>query len=118
MMLPIKSLMILSSLLALSACATPDPITITETKFIEKDIPVPPRPEAVNLADVDFSVITAENLDEFLEANTESEGSLVFVAITVRGYENLSLNTAELKRYIEQQQAIIVYYERQLVSDK
>jgi hypothetical protein len=37
--------------------------------------------------------------------------SLAYIAISVKDYENLSLNFAELKRYIEQQKQIIVYYE-------
>jgi hypothetical protein len=36
---------------------------------------------------------------------------MVFFAISVPHYENLSLNLAELRRYIEAQQGIIVYYE-------
>jgi len=118
MMHQTKFLMILSSLLVLSACANPQPTTVTKTEFVERNIPIQPRPGRVELNDVDFFVVTADNLDEFLAQNTKSQGSVVFVAMTVRGYENLSLNTAELKRYIEQQQSIIVYYEKQLVSEK
>jgi len=33
------------------------------------------------------------------------------MAISVRGYENISLNLADLRRYILQQKEIIVYYE-------
>ena len=32
--------------------------------------------------------------------------------ISVKDYENLALNFAELRRYIEQQKQIIVYYEQ------
>jgi hypothetical protein len=31
--------------------------------------------------------------------------------MTIKGYENLSLNVAELRRYINQQKSLIVYYE-------
>ena len=33
------------------------------------------------------------------------------MAISVRGYENLALNTEELRRFIKQQNQLIVYYE-------
>jgi hypothetical protein len=33
------------------------------------------------------------------------------VAFSVKDYENLSLNIAELRRYIGQQKEIIIYYE-------
>ena len=32
--------------------------------------------------------------------------------MSVRDYETLALNMAEIKRYIEQQKQIIIYYER------
>ena len=38
-------------------------------------------------------------------------GPDAYIAISVKDYENLSLNFAELRRYIEQQKEIIVYYE-------
>jgi hypothetical protein len=33
------------------------------------------------------------------------------MAVSVQGYENMSMNVQELRRYILQQQATIVYYE-------
>tara|TARA_R100000544_G_scaffold27374_1_gene14248 strand:- start:683 stop:835 length:153 start_codon:yes stop_codon:yes gene_type:complete len=36
----------------------------------------------------------------------------LFYAISVRDYETLALNMAEIKRFIEQQKQLIVYYEK------
>ena len=36
---------------------------------------------------------------------------ILYIAISVKDYENLSKNFAELRRYIEQQKQIILYYE-------
>jgi hypothetical protein len=36
------------------------------------------------------------------------------LAISVPHYENMSLNLSELRRYIEQQQSIILYYENSI----
>jgi len=36
----------------------------------------------------------------------------VYVALAIKDYENLALNIAELRRYLNQQTEIIVYYER------
>ena len=44
--------------------------------------------------------------------NLKKNGGDSYVAISIKDYENLSDNFAELKRYIEQQKAIIVYYEK------
>jgi hypothetical protein len=72
------------------------------------------RPKGLSLSDVDFFVVTAENYDEFKERFTNENGQLVFVAMSVRGYEAMSLNMAELRRYILQQKEVIVYYENSL----
>jgi hypothetical protein len=58
-----------------------------------------------------FYAVTPENLDEFLERFERENGDIVFFAISVPHYENLSLNMADLKRYIGQQKSLIVYYE-------
>ena len=39
-----------------------------------------------------------------------------YVAISVKDYENLAINIAELRRYIEQQTEIILYYENAVKS--
>ena len=62
---------------------------------------------------VNFRVVTKDNLDAFIQeiGKTQSSSNPVFVAISLNDYENLSLDLADLKRYIEQQKSIIVYYE-------
>ena len=40
-----------------------------------------------------------------------------YVAISVKDYENLAKNFAELRRYIEQQKSIILYYEKAVQPD-
>lgn len=65
----------------------------------------------MSLNEVKIYVVTKENIDQFEKDFEKKNGSLVYIAISVKDYENLSLNFAELRRYIEQQQQIIVYYE-------
>tara|TARA_Y100000401_G_scaffold11215_1_gene7679 strand:+ start:441 stop:776 length:336 start_codon:yes stop_codon:yes gene_type:complete len=62
--------------------------------------------------DVYWHVVTEANFDEFIEKFKKENGNAwVFYAISVRSYESMALNMAELKRYIEQQKQIIIYYE-------
>ena len=114
-----KILLVSLSLLLLSSCTkAPEPTIITVPEIIEKDIPIVERPKGLSLTSPYFHVVTSENLEEFIEKFKKSNGSeLVFYAISVRDYENLSLNLAELRRYIEQQQAIIFYYETSIDGD-
>ena len=57
-------------------------------------------------------VVTEENFQEFKKKFEEENGDpLVAYVLSVRDYETLALNMAEIKRYIEQQKEIIIYYE-------
>tara|TARA_B100000029_G_scaffold195221_1_gene193346 strand:+ start:546 stop:776 length:231 start_codon:yes stop_codon:yes gene_type:complete len=57
-------------------------------------------------------VVTEENFKEFKEKFEKENGDpLVAYVLSVRDYETLALNIAEIKRYIQQQKEIIVYYE-------
>jgi hypothetical protein len=66
------------------------------------------------MPNVDWYVVNADNIDEFLSRIESDVGEVVFIAITPKGYENLALGIADLRRYILQQQEIIVYYEEQV----
>ena len=66
-----------------------------------------------------FYAVTEENFEEFKEKfEKENGGRLVYFALSVPDYENLSLNIGELKRYIEQQKTIIIYYEQSITGIK
>jgi len=42
----------------------------------------------------------------------KENGDLVGYVLSVRDYETLALNMAEIKRYLQQQKEIIIYYEK------
>ena len=60
---------------------------------------------------IHFYVVTEDTWDKFKERFAKENGDLLFYALSVRDYESLALNMADLKRYIQQQKEIIVYYE-------
>jgi len=66
------------------------------------------------MKNVKFYVVTESNLDQFLKRFRRANGEVVFVAVSIKDYENLSLNIADLRRYIKQQREIVVYYEKSL----
>ena len=63
------------------------------------------------MGDVHFYVVTLDTFDDFKKRFEKENGDLLFYAISVRDYETIAYNMAELKRFIDQQQQIIVYYE-------
>jgi hypothetical protein len=96
----------------LSNCTrVPDREVVVQTEYITPNIRIVPRPRPVDLGDISFKVVTAENLDEVLADLSNSSGEYVFYAITVRDYEKIALNIQELRRFILQQNEIILYYE-------
>lgn len=95
----------------------PEKQIVTETKVIKPIIPVMERPKPLSLADVQFYVVTEKNFEEFRERFLKENGDFVFYAISVRDYENLSLNMADIRRYILQQKEIIIYYEQSVSED-
>lgn len=103
-------LLLLSSLTACNLFK-PEKEIVTQVEYVDRTIPVQPRPKPVGLYDIEFYAVTRENLDEFLERFEKDNGDVVFFAISVPDYENIALNMGELRRFIESQTAIIVYYE-------
>ena len=81
------------------------------TNTVRTTVPIVARPKGVQLNDVKIYVVNEDNYEEFIEEFKAKNGEIVYIAISVKDYENLSLNIAELRRYIEQQKQVIVYYE-------
>ena len=85
---------------------------IVQTVEVEKKIPLQADPKQLQFNDAYWHVVTEANFDEFIEKFKKEHGEAwVFYAVSVRSYESMALNLAELKRYIEQQKQIIVCYE-------
>lgn len=89
----------------------PEPQVVIQTEYISRTIPLQGQPKPVQLAEVKWYVVTEENLAQFLEQFKKDNGAVAFMAVAVQGYENISTNVQELRRYILQQKSIIVYYE-------
>jgi len=113
-----KNLLVLSliaPLLLTSGCSYfKNPLKEIEIKTVEVErvIPTQNRPRPVDLNDIYFYVVTEQNFEEFKARFVKENGDLVGYVLSVRDYEDLALNMAEIKRYIQQQKEIIVYYEK------
>ena len=100
--------------LLLSSCSSWPKLTRLEVKTVEVDriIPTQTRPQPIDLHDITWFVVTDQNFERFKAKYIRQTGSFLFYAISVRDYETLALNMAEIKRYIDQQKQLIVYYEK------
>jgi len=98
----------------LSSCTGFKEILPVEIKTVEveRKIPVQNRPRPVSLNKIHFYVVTEDTFAAFKRRFEKENGDLLFYAMSVRDYETLALNMAEIKRFIEQQKQVIVYYEK------
>ena len=100
-------------LVSLSSCSwKPEKEIVVQTKIVTPTIEIKQRPKGVKMLPVKFYVVTEKNYEEFKEKFKKDNGDFVFYAMSVPSYENLALDMAELRRYIEQQKEIIIYYEK------
>jgi hypothetical protein len=90
---------------------------ITVTKTLRTEVPIVARPKQVQLNDIKIYVVSKVNYAEFVKTYAKKNGADSYIALSVKDYENLSLNFAELRRYIEQQKQIIVYYENAVAPE-
>ena len=105
---------LLLAILLLSSCSSfyKEPEIKVVTKLEKTVVPIVPMPKPVQMNDIKIYVVSPEeNFEEFKKEFEAKNGGDSYIAISVKDYENLSKNFAELRRYIEQQKAIIVYYE-------
>ena len=108
-----KTLVIVLSFLFLTGCVgrPPEPEIKTVVKVEKTTVPVVSRPKPLQLVDTRVRVVTSDTLEQFLADYKQQYGELAFVVLSMKDYENLALNIADLRRYINQQTEIIVYYE-------
>ena len=88
-------------------------IAPVEVVTVVKKAPVyhPVLPDSINTVPVEWTVLNAELMQEYL--NDYEEGNAptnVWYSLTSKGYENLSFNMAEVKRYLRQVLNIVEYY--------
>ena len=93
--------------------STPVKEVVIKTKPIEIEIAQPERPREVKLERPEWFVVNTSNLQEFLEKVRQIQSDEpVFFAFTPQDYEKMSYNLQEIRRYVLQQNEIIVYYEK------
>lgn len=112
-----KKLLPLFVVALLSGCSMfpKAPDVVTKPIIVEKPALVVPNPTPASQMPVEWIVLTQDNFESKMKEMAAKGQSFVVFALTPDGYQNLSLNIAELRRYIKQQNAVIAtlknYYE-------
>ena len=103
----------LAVVLLVGCASTPVKEVVIKTKPIEIEIAQPERPREIKLERPEWFVVNSSNLEEFLEKVRKIQSDEpVFFAFTPQDYEKMSYNLQEIRRYVLQQNEIIVYYEK------
>jgi predicted transcriptional regulator len=91
---------------------------IPETKPVEVVTVIKPTavyhpalPNAISTLPVEWKVLTPQTMQEYLDDLEEGNAPTnAYYGLSTKGYENLSANMAEVKRYIRQVLTIVQYY--------
>ena len=100
------------STLLLSSCSwKPEKEVVTVEKVITPTIAVAQKPKAIKMLNAKIIVITEKNLPEVIKKVKAGMGEFVIYGLDPASFKNLALNFEQIKRYIEQQKEVILYYE-------
>lgn len=109
-----KNLLVISICFMFAGCSMiPSQTKPVEVRTIAEPPPMyhPPLPLEIQLVDVDWTVITPEMMAVYLkELDDGSAPATAWYALTSKEYENLSMNMAEIKRYLKDAIHIIEFY--------
>lgn len=101
--------------LVLSGCASTKDTLVVKPQVVERPKLEVPAPAPVQQLQFEWIVITKENYEKKFKEIESKGGTVTLFALTPQGYQNLSMNVSELRRFMQQQQAVIAalkkYYE-------
>ena len=109
----------MASTLLLSSCSwKPEKEIVTVEKIIKPTIALATKPNPVIMKNSDVIVITENNLDEVIQkVKALQGGQFVVYGLDLKSFENLAINMEQIKRYIEQQNEVILYYEKSVKDE-
>jgi hypothetical protein len=81
-----------------------------KTIEIQRPAPVIPNPDPVSLRDIKWYIVNEENFTAVIEDLKSKNINPVLFALTDDGYEALSLNFADIKRYIDDKNGVLLGY--------
>jgi hypothetical protein len=103
-----KYLLLLFAAFFITACGKTN--VVEKPILVQKPELIVPELAPVRQYNFEWVIITKDNFADVMK-NMESRGqNVVLFAVTPEGYQNLSLSVAELRKFIVQQQSIILSY--------
>ena len=102
----------------LSSCSwKPEKEIVTVETIVKPTIAIAQRPRPVEFDELKVKVITEANVQEVIQEMKDNQGQFLVYALDTVTFKNLAIGIEEIKRYIEQQNDIIVYYEKAVTDE-
>ena len=96
----------------LSSCSSkPEKEIVTVETIVKPTIAIAQRPRPVEFDELKVKVITESNVQEVIQEMKDNQGQFLVYALDPVTFKNLAIGIEEIKRYIEQQKEVILYYE-------
>ena len=103
---------ILLTALTLTACSSTTKPIVVDQQPLPKPVIVLPPVDEFNARNVEWVVVTPDNIEQVFADMEKTGQHVVLLALTSDGYQQLSLNMADLLKLVKQQQAIIAAYQK------
>ena len=102
----------------LSSCSSkPEKEIVTVETIVKPTIAIAQRPRPVEFDELKVKVMTEANVQEVIQEMKDNQGQFLVYALDPVTFKNLAIGIEEIKRYIEQQNDIIVYYEKAVTDE-
>ena len=102
----------------LSSCSwKPEKEIVTVETIVKPTITLAQRPRPVEFDELKVKVITEANVQEVIQEMKDNQGQFLVYALDPVTFKNLAIGIEEIKRYIEQQNDIIIYYEKAVTDE-
>ena len=102
----------------LSSCSwKPEKEIVTVETIVKPTITLAQKPRPVEFDELKVKVITEANVQEVIQEMKDNQGQFLVYALDPVTFKNLAIGIEEIKRYIEQQNDIIVYYEKAVTDE-
>ena len=109
-----KSVLGFGLVILLSSCSSLQQVLPVEvsTRPVDKPELTLPRVDELRMREVNWIVINQDNVDQVFEDLKSKNIPVGVYALTGEQYENSGLNSSDIRALVQQQQAIIVAYEK------
>ena len=102
----------------LSSCSSkPEKEIVTVETIVKPTIAIAQRPRPVEFDELKVKVITESNVQEVIQEMKDNQGQFLVYALDPVTFKNLAIGIEEIKRYIEQHNDMIVYYEKAVTDE-